>query len=744
MTINQVVLFNIKRLFCLLVIATCAHMANGQAYFLNGDALYMGNDCYRLTTTQGNQNGTVWYADQININEPFDLLFEMFFGNLDANGADGIVFILQTDGTGAIGNTGEGMGYSGFSPSLGVEFDTWQNGNLFDPTFDHIAIQRNGNVNHNSPQQIAGPVQASTESVNIEDAQYHPVRIVWDPETQIMDVYFDCELRISSEVPMNGIFGQQEDVWWGFSGATGGAWNNQIVCLSENILDLAPDVSMCSGSSVELFIGGDPDGTFEWSPAEFLDNPNSQSPTATPLETTTFYVEYTDLCGETSSDSLTVWVQDLEVSIPQTVDISCLNPEVEILAESNFPSELDYVWTTDDGLIIEGDSTETLTIGGPGTYYVTGSFNADCLDSTEVVVDANYDDFDASISSPGDITCLEDNTSINVDPVISNGVTFDWTTLNGNITGGLGTSTIDVDQAGTYTVDVYLNKNCNTTVEWEVLEDFEPYSIDINSSGNIDCITATVDIQAVINGTGPDFEWETDGNIIAGLGSNSIEVDAAGTYTIIVVNPNNGCESSAEIEVTEDTEVPDVSIALPDTLTCRTPDMHLNGSAPGPVGFDYDWTTDGNIVEGENSLNPLVDAPGTYTLTVLNLDNNCEASATVEVLVNEDFFIDVSTLTMPNVFTPNQDAHNEVFKPYLASDPEYDVENIMQDYQLQIFNRWGNLIFESTGTDRSWDGTVNGETLAAGSYYYTLNYSISCSVNEDGNLDGQVQLIISQ
>ena len=182
--------------------------ANAQTYFLNGTAISLGNDCYQLTTTLGYQNGTVWYADQIDLNEPFNLEYRMNFGNLDANGADGMCFVLQTVGTGAIGDTGGGMGYLNFGTSLGIEFDTWQNGEYNDPVFDHVAIEKNGDINHLSVNNIAGPVQISSLNANVEDGQNHVVEITWDPATFIMQVYFDCEFRLEGTVDLiNSVFG---------------------------------------------------------------------------------------------------------------------------------------------------------------------------------------------------------------------------------------------------------------------------------------------------------------------------------------------------------------------------------------------------------------------------------------------------------------------------------------------------------------------------------------------------------
>ena len=118
-----------KKLTLFLALISAFSNSFGQAYFLNGSATATGNDCYQLTPNLGTQNGTVWYADQIDLNQPFDLAFEMFLGNVDVNGADGLCFVMHTQGTAAIGASGGGMGYLNFGTSFAVEFDTYQNSN---------------------------------------------------------------------------------------------------------------------------------------------------------------------------------------------------------------------------------------------------------------------------------------------------------------------------------------------------------------------------------------------------------------------------------------------------------------------------------------------------------------------------------------------------------------------------------------------------------------------------------------
>ena len=144
---------------------------------LVGDANDLGGDCFEITENINFQSGAVWYGAPIDMTNDFVIEFRGFLGTNDANGADGITFVLKNTATPEIGNPGGGMGYEGINNSLAVEFDTWQNNDLGDPFFDHIAIVSSGNNNHNATANLAGPIQVSATSANIEDGAEHIIRI---------------------------------------------------------------------------------------------------------------------------------------------------------------------------------------------------------------------------------------------------------------------------------------------------------------------------------------------------------------------------------------------------------------------------------------------------------------------------------------------------------------------------------------------------------------------------------------
>ena len=124
----------------------------------------------------------------VNLNQPFHFDVDLYFGTNDLSGADGIAFGLQQLSNQQLGSGG-GIGYGGITPSLFIEFDTWQNTSNGDLFNDHIAVQYNGSPNHNSPFNIVPPI--SLGSGNIEDGQWHNCIFDWNPTNQLFTVKFD-------------------------------------------------------------------------------------------------------------------------------------------------------------------------------------------------------------------------------------------------------------------------------------------------------------------------------------------------------------------------------------------------------------------------------------------------------------------------------------------------------------------------------------------------------------------------
>ncbi|WP_250436842.1 T9SS type A sorting domain-containing protein [Hanstruepera flava] len=140
--------------------------------------------------------------------------------------------------------------------------------------------------------------------------------------------------------------------------------------------------------------------------------------------------------------------------------------------------------------------------------------------------------------------------------------------------------------------------------------------------------------------------------------SDTVQVCSGDTYTYegqeyaagshdFPMEDNNGCPYTFTL-IVEEYPLPDVDAGPGAELDCAISEVQLNGSS-NVVNAAYLWTTgDGNIVSGEDTLMPIVDAIGTYTLTVTDLDTNCSASDNVEVVTGPGVF-DFEIVCVPKI-----------------------------------------------------------------------------------------------
>lgn len=267
-----------------------------QQYTVNGSAVQNNCHCYTLTPAVGNQSGSVWNNFRIDLTQSFNFTFDVRLGCQDANGADGIVFMLQPIST-SIGSSGGGLGFGGISPSIGITLDTYQNVSPDnDPVYDHIAIQANGDITHINPaNNLAGPVPISSTSDNVEDCNWHTLQVKWDATTKTYEAYFDGVLRVSIVKDIVAdIFGGNSMVYWGFTGSTGGLNNEQQFCttLKPGIKSLTPQ-KRCVNEAVTFY-----DSTLSFAPVvkrywNFGDGSDIDSVSLNPVHTYTTAGDYT-------------------------------------------------------------------------------------------------------------------------------------------------------------------------------------------------------------------------------------------------------------------------------------------------------------------------------------------------------------------------------------------------------------------------------------------------------------------
>jgi gliding motility-associated-like protein len=163
-------------------------------------------------------------------------------------------------------------------------------------------------------------------------------------------------------------------------------------------------------------------------------------------------------------------------------------------------------------------------------------------------------------------------------------------------------------------------------------------------------------------------------------------------------------------------QYPIVDLGL-DTILCGNFNLTLDAGNPGA---SYRWEP-----YGENTQKIKVNEQITYRVFVTNSDG-CESS--------DDFSIGkdcISTYWIPNSFSPNDDNLNDVFKPQLVN---------YERFSLVIFNRWGEILFESQNPDQGWDGTYQGVEVPNGIYFFNMRF-ITTEDSQFVTQSGQIHLL---
>ncbi len=164
-------------------------------------------------------------------------------------------------------------------------------------------------------------------------------------------------------------------------------------------------------------------------------------------------------------------------------------------------------------------------------------------------------------------------------------------------------------------------------------------------------------------------------------------------------------------------DVPTVSVS--DAQICAGQPYQIDAIS-SETGSDLTWSTN----ETGNSIT--VNESGLYTVTATNICGSADSTAFIDIRVCE--------LNMPNVFTPNEGGlENQLFKVIVPS-------NAFETFSCQIFNRWGNLVYEYTDVFGGWNGKAsNGDDCSPGTYFYKVT-AVSYT-NENFNLEGFIQLV---
>ena len=398
----------------------------------------------------------------------------------------------------------------------------------------------------------------------------------------------------------------------------------------------------CGTSQLNLDGSGSdsgPDITYMWTTQDgnITGDPMSINPSIDAAGTYQLVVTGGNGCSTISTVTIGENQTEPNVDPGPTINIPCGATQVTLMGNTSTTGNLTFLWTTQNGNIVSGANTLNPIVDASGTYQLT-IFNNDnnCVNvaSTDVTNIAILPDVDAGVDQ--ELTCSMAQIILDgSNSATGASITYMWMTPDGNIVSGDNTINPTVDAPGTYTLLVTdADSGCTSTATVDVTENVVLPNAVATAQGALTCTVMEVGLDGNGSSTGNfTYLWTTqNGNILSGDNTLTPQVNAAGTYQILVTNTITGCTQTATVDITNDGNVPDVNAGVADDLTCIISQVTLNGSGSSGNNFTYQWTTqNGNIVSGDDSLNPLVNAAGLYQLVITDITNGCTALSTVEV-----------------------------------------------------------------------------------------------------------------
>lgn len=443
-----------------------------------------------------------------------------------------------------------------------------------------------------------------------------------------------------------------------------------VVTQNQGPIWTSTDTSICSGPLV--LDAQNPGSIYTWQ-----DNSSNQTYLATSAGQYSVQVEYG---GCVVSDTFTINFNGPVVDLGP--DITTCNPTITLDALNAGST---YLWQ-------DNSTNQTFDATNYGTYYVEVS-NGICTVSDTIIVSQGT----ITVSLPQD-TLLCKGTVFNLDAQ-NPGANYNWSTDETS-------QVIPIDQAGIYWVEVTDNFCSGTdTITISFFQPEAKFSVS-DTTGCAPLIANFTDLSTTPYGSIASWYWDFDDGQTSTIQHPGNEYASSGIYNVsLVVTTDSGCNSDtskhvqiviypgplAEFSIDQSTIQPGEQITFLD-------------ESIDALNWNWDFG-DGYYSTSQNPTHSF-ENQGTYTIQLFVSNEACIDSAYLTIRVQEELVYYV-----PNAFTPDGDLFNNEFIPVFTSGVD------LHDYHLTIFNRWGEIIFESYNPSIGWNGTYGHGGLVPDDVY---------------------------
>lgn len=466
------------------------------------------------------------------------------------------------------------------------------------------------------------------------------------------------------------------------------------------------------GSASASVSGGTTPYTYTWTTT-----PPQNGSTASNIPSGTFTVNISDANGCASSNTVTLTQPSDVISNGGVNDTICLGAQgILIASATGGAGNYYYVWQP-----VNITNSGTLTINPTSnTNYTVVAFDqngcAGLPDTAKVVVyslsPANVQTYGQTPICPGQSSLISALASGNTGPI-----TYVWSNGLGT---GPGPIITTPSTPITYYVDIM--NSCSVSIRDSVVIAFNPPpTVTASFAGTLACVPGSLNfIDNSLSGNQNDpittWLWDFGDGTTSNAQNPSHNYTVAGTYSIsLSVSTDGGCiNSNASSPIVVNAYPYPVAqfsvnthvLNLPyDVLTCTN-------QSTGAVTYNWNFGDGGSSSLTNPSYN--YNTIGDFQIQLIATSQyGCSDTAYQQVITDAD-------VVFPNAFTPNGDGpsggyyvlgslDNDIFFPYTSG---------VVDYKFQIFDRWGELIFETEDIKQGWDGYYRGKICQLGVYVW--------------------------
>jgi gliding motility-associated-like protein len=457
-------------------------------------------------------------------------------------------------------------------------------------------------------------------------------------------------------------------------------------------LNLGPDVAMCRDSSITLSTPG-----LSW--REFLWSNGETSRDLTVTQPGTYWVEARDANECVNRDTIQVVERPKPIIVAQLVGpTGCLTSDGVITIQSISPGTIgDYVfdWSDVAGTSLGSGSILLDRREGAYTLRMSGYEDACTADTTlHLRSPANNLNLRPLVANA---SCTDpEGGAITFQVISGNPTQFTWYNEGGAQVGSSDTATSL--PAGIYSLLARDSGGCSFTLKPIVV------GMDMNNLADLGPDVAKCEDDPVeLSPLAVDFPhnnylWST------GETTRTITVTDAGTYKLTAYNSENGCKGEDEVRVFQ---APKPQVNLPSVygLCMDDPNHSVTLRPTGRPGYLYYWPQ-----VADSSQQIVVTDLGMYTVQVTNTEG-CVVEVTTEVQDRCE-----PKLVIPSAFSPDNNGINDVLEM---------IGLYLTDFDLKIYNRWGEVIFASNNLDHKWNGRYKDVKVQPGVYAWTASYKSS-------------------